>query len=386
MTSSDNSMLMEKSNGTYWLAIWDETRLSGPTTPTDIVVPNQTITLTLGSQASSIQVFDPLTGITAIQTLNNTLTAQISVPDHPVLVEIIPSTSPVLSSNDLSVTVPASLSTAASGTVQVADSISDAWAAASPGNMMLNLSATAGTLAMTANGQAVAGSGTDAISISGTLAQLNADLATLNFHAPTTAGTDTVSINVWNQAGVQVTQSTSIGVTGAAPTSNDLSVTVPASLSTAASGTVQVADSISDAWAAANPGNMTLNLSATAGTLAMTANGQAVTGSGTDAISISGTLAQLNADLATLNFHAPATAGTDTVSINVWNQAGVSTTQTTSIGVTPSSNDLAIDPPTSISLSVGQTVQVTGVNVADAWAQSNPGDMTLNLSATSGTC
>ena len=48
-TSSDNSMLMEKSNGSYWLAIWDETRLSGPSTPTDVSVPNQTITLTLAN-------------------------------------------------------------------------------------------------------------------------------------------------------------------------------------------------------------------------------------------------------------------------------------------------------------------------------------------------
>ena len=34
-------------------------------------------------------VFDPLTGTGAAQTFSNTSSAQITVPDHPVLVEII---------------------------------------------------------------------------------------------------------------------------------------------------------------------------------------------------------------------------------------------------------------------------------------------------------
>ena len=93
-------------------------------------------------------------------------------------------------------------------------SISDAWAAQNTGTMSLNINTTGGVLAMTdGSGHAVAGSGTGAIHVSGTLAQLNAELATLNFVAPGTVGTDIVSINVWNQAGVQTTQSTAIGVT-----------------------------------------------------------------------------------------------------------------------------------------------------------------------------
>ena len=60
-------------------------------------------------------------------------------------------------------------------------------------------------------------------------------------------------------------------------------------------------------------------------------SGQAITGSGTNAIHLSGTLAQIDADLATLSYNAPAQASTGDISVNVWNQAGVSTTQTIAV-------------------------------------------------------
>jgi hypothetical protein len=43
-------------------------------------------------------------------------------------------------------------------------------------------------------------------------------------------------------------------------------------------------------------------------------------------------LAQLNADLATLHYEAPAGAEVATLSLNAWNQAGVSVTH--SLGLT----------------------------------------------------
>jgi Ca2+-binding RTX toxin-like protein len=75
----------------FWLAIWNDTRLSGPTYPIDIVVPPHNVTLTLGTTAAKVVVFDPLIGTSSVQSFSNTATAAISVPDHPVLVEIIPS-------------------------------------------------------------------------------------------------------------------------------------------------------------------------------------------------------------------------------------------------------------------------------------------------------
>ncbi len=77
--SGDNTLLLEKSDGSYWLAIWDES-----------AAPH-TVTLNLGS-AAAVQVFDPLSGTTAVQTASNVSTLQIAIPDHPVLVEIVPGT------------------------------------------------------------------------------------------------------------------------------------------------------------------------------------------------------------------------------------------------------------------------------------------------------
>ncbi len=75
--SGDNTLLMQKSDGSYWLSIWNDNAGA------------HTDTLTLGSAASQILVFDPLTGTSAVQTSSDTATAQIQVPDHPVLVEVI---------------------------------------------------------------------------------------------------------------------------------------------------------------------------------------------------------------------------------------------------------------------------------------------------------
>jgi hypothetical protein len=86
--SSDNSLLLQKADGSYWLAVWNDTRLSGPSNSSEISVPSHSVTLTLGSAASDIQVFDPLTGTSAVQSASNTGSLTFDVPDHPVLVEI----------------------------------------------------------------------------------------------------------------------------------------------------------------------------------------------------------------------------------------------------------------------------------------------------------
>ena len=81
-------MLMEKSDGTYWLAIWNEARLSGPKSSADISVADHTVTLNLASTAGEVTVYDPMTGTSAVQSVANAQTVSVSVPDHPILVEI----------------------------------------------------------------------------------------------------------------------------------------------------------------------------------------------------------------------------------------------------------------------------------------------------------
>ena len=75
--SNDNTLLMEKSNGSLWLALWDES------------AGTHTVTVTLASPASQIQVFDPVTGTSAIQSASNTNSISVNLGNDPLLIEIV---------------------------------------------------------------------------------------------------------------------------------------------------------------------------------------------------------------------------------------------------------------------------------------------------------
>jgi len=220
--NTDHSLLLEKSDGTFWLALWNETRLSGPTAPVDIGVPSHTVTLTLASGAG-ITVYDPLTGIAAIQSATAAQSLQIALPDHPILVEIAPmgsspappggTSTPFVPpappadtdpTHDMTIAVPAAVAVGTSQSAAIAGvSIADAWAQSHSGTMALNLSVDHGSLS-------VAGQVGASLQLTGSLAQLNADLAALDFAAPSSAGAAALSVNAWNQAGYSVTQTVTI--------------------------------------------------------------------------------------------------------------------------------------------------------------------------------
>jgi len=236
--STDHSLLLEKSDGTYWLALWNESRLSGPSAPTDVVVPNHTVTLTLAGTATSITVYDPMSGTNAVEQIGSAQTAQISLPDHPILVEIAPPSStptPISSSgsaaftppavapdtnpaHQTSVALPAALSVDTGQSLALPNiAISDAWAAGNSGSMALNLGVDHGSLS-------VAGHTGSSLQFTGSLAQLNADLASLNFSAPTSAGTATLTVNVYNQSGYSITETTPISTMLVVPNADDAAI------------------------------------------------------------------------------------------------------------------------------------------------------------------
>lgn len=326
--ATDNSLLMEKSDGSFWLAVWNETRLSGPTSPTDISVPNHTVTLTLAGTAN-VQVFDPLSGTSSVQSANGTTSIALSVPDHPILVEIQPVTAPPTSTGsgqpaptaqDLAIAIPSTatayttVNNALAGVV-----INDAWASTHSGSMALNLSVAHGTLDISNGTSIVTG---QSLHLSGSLAQLNADLATLTYVPPSTAGTDSLSVNVWNQGGVSATST--MAITNVVPTAQDLNILLPGTASVAKTGFSAVNGiSVFDPWASNHAGSMILNLSVGTGTLEISNGTSELLGS---SLKVTGSLAQLNADLATLQYQAPAGAEVATLSVNVWNQGGVSVT------------------------------------------------------------
>jgi hypothetical protein len=210
-TTNDNTLLFEKSAGSYWLSLWNENDAA------------HNVKVTLGSTAAEIKVFAPISGTTAVQDVTNAGSVTLSVGANPELVEVIgagtapttappppPPPPPAPTPSDLTVTVPPTEMVATGTATAVAGvSISDAWAATSPGTMTLNLwDSTGGTFS-------IAGKTGTSVSINDTLTNLNSDLAGLKYTSAGGQTSDTITVDVWNQAGVEAQQN--IGVTVNAP-------------------------------------------------------------------------------------------------------------------------------------------------------------------------
>lgn len=212
--AGDNSVLIEKSDGSFWLSLWNETEAAGSP---------HTITVTLAAPADTIVEYDPLTGTSSIASWSNVSSVQVSVPDHPVLLEIVsdgaassPPVAPPQPSGPV-IAVPTGEATNAGGTLAISGvSVADSFAASSPGTLTLNVSATVGRVAMTSGTKQLRGSGKHAMSVTGTLAQINADLATLSVTEPGGAANDVVTIDVWDQAGQEGTKSFDVAVDASA--------------------------------------------------------------------------------------------------------------------------------------------------------------------------
>jgi len=231
---------------------------------------------------------------------------------------------------------PGGESVAAGGTVAVSGSYSDSFAAGNPGAMYLHIADCSGTLSATdASGNPVAGSGSNSITVSTDYADVNAVLHSLTYGAGLNGGSDTISFDIWNQAGTETTGSVPVTIGGS---SSGPVLTEPSSESVAAKGTVAVGGSYTDSFAQANPGQLWLGISDSSGTLSSTdASGHVVAGSGTNSIGLSTDYVDLNAILANLHYAAGDSAGSDTIRFDVWNQSGTETTAATAVTLGPGS-------------------------------------------------
>ncbi len=182
--------------------------------------------------------------------------------------------------------MPASETVAAGATLAIAGvSISDPWAAAAPGTMALNIYDKTGTITIAGHTYGPGGGKVAGGMIVGTEAQINADLATLAYKAGATAGTDTLTVDVWNQAGTDVTKAIPITVT---PTT----VAIPA-------GQSSFSSTASNTLFNATAGNHTIFIGGSYDRLVATGGAETVsalqghntitTGAGNDTIQIAGT-------------------------------------------------------------------------------------------------
>lgn len=73
-----HDLLMQKSSGRFELAVWNERPSSG----------SDSIMLGLGSVRTTVNVYDPTTGTSPLQTLNNVSSLPLTLSDHPVIIEL----------------------------------------------------------------------------------------------------------------------------------------------------------------------------------------------------------------------------------------------------------------------------------------------------------
>jgi hypothetical protein len=206
----------------------------------------------------------------------------------------------------------------------------------------------------------VLGVGTTKLTIKGSLAAVNAALATLADTEPN-AGSDQILVNVNDGIGDNAPAfGISVLVAGtphiAAPASEAIKLATP----TAITG---VSVSQSDSYT-----GETFTVVVADKTALLSATGTGITGSGTTSLTIAGTLAAVNADLATLQAVENTTLAADTITYSVTDQAGGSAAPVTT--ALTASRVLTITAPQSLLTQSGVATSVP-VSLSEAGGTSS---------------
>ncbi len=376
MASTMLSSLFEKSDGTFVIALWNDVRLSGPIVQSDIVVAPVTVTLALTQPYSIITIYDPLLGTTAVQTFINAQTVQIAVPDHPVIVEIsnsttMPTIAPVV------INAPTMVYTMPGNPVLVTGL---AVQNATTGTITATVTAGVGTLAIENAAGHVMSQGVKQITLTGTEANVDAELATLTYTGGASTGSNMLSVTVQDAAGHTITQA--IGVTVTAPAAAAVSggalLSVPSSFAMTAATTATFPNVVlSDPYAATHAGTVTLTVAALNGGLQVSANGATLVGNGSGALTVSGSFAQVSAALATLTYTAGASLGVTTLTFSVHDAIGRVSTQTIAVtAVTPPT----LAAPTTVQSQTTTITAIHGVALTDSYAITNADAVTVTVS------
>jgi hypothetical protein len=73
-----HDLLLQKSSGTFELVVWDERPTGG----------SDSVAVDLGHTRATVQVYDPTTGTSPTQTLNQVSAVTVTVSDHPLVIEL----------------------------------------------------------------------------------------------------------------------------------------------------------------------------------------------------------------------------------------------------------------------------------------------------------
>jgi serralysin len=89
MPTTGHSLVLERSDGTFILAVWNDAAIWDNNNYVPITVSPSTITLTPSVTTSPMTVYDPLVGTSPVTTSTKG-SIQLSLPDHPVFVFVSP--------------------------------------------------------------------------------------------------------------------------------------------------------------------------------------------------------------------------------------------------------------------------------------------------------
>jgi hypothetical protein len=87
LPSTGHSFLLG-SSAAFDIAVWIDATVYDPTTATDIAAPAYSVTVSLGTAYANVAVYDPMIGTTPIATYSNVSSLNLSVTDHPLVVQV----------------------------------------------------------------------------------------------------------------------------------------------------------------------------------------------------------------------------------------------------------------------------------------------------------
>jgi hypothetical protein len=90
-TTGVDHLLLEKSNGTFYLLLWHEEAVYSPNSSSDITNPDVSVTINFASAMDQVRMYRPNDSLNALATLTNQTSVNVSVPDYMEVVEITPS-------------------------------------------------------------------------------------------------------------------------------------------------------------------------------------------------------------------------------------------------------------------------------------------------------
>jgi Ca2+-binding RTX toxin-like protein len=293
-------------------------------------------------------------------------------------------------------TVPGAQSTAEDTSKAITGlSINDVDAGSS--SMTVTLGVTNGTLTVSGGSATIANSGTSTVTLTGTMAQINATLAANVTYVPTVNFNGTATLTMTTNDGGNTgsggpmtdVDTVSINVTAV----NDAPVnTVPASITVTEDTASPITGiSVNDVDAGSSTINVTLGVPA--GTLAAASgSGVTVTGSGTGSLMLAGTQSAINAFIAASNVAYTTALNTNgsvtlTVTSNDLGNAGsggaLTDVDTVALNIT-AVNDAPVNTvPAAQSTNEDTSKAITGLSISDVDAGS--GAMSVTLGITHGT-